>query len=146
MFICEVSRRLAIGGAAMYLRWKDSIVPRISSRYRLVAALVAVAGTAAATAVALPYRPGTYDVDPCAQTTNRTCSKDDNGTLRMTVRKGRFRIWRISFTETCENGVRSFRGPFAFEDGTEARLRGRVTREGRFRGRYSSEAGQVKVR
>ena len=33
-----------------------------------------------------------------------------------------------------------------FEDGTEARLRGRVTREGRFRGKYSSDAGQVKVR
>jgi hypothetical protein len=119
-------------------------VLHLSIRYGLVGALVAVTGVALA--AELPYRPGTYDVDPCRATTNRACSEDDNGTLRMTVRRGKFKVWRISLTETCDNGARSFRGPFTFQAGTQAKLAGKVTSEGRFKGRYTSEAGEVKVR
>jgi len=105
--------------------------------------LAAVTGVAAAE---LSYRPGHYNVDPCRITTAQPCSQDDNGVLRMTVRKGRFSVGRISLTETCDNGVRSFTEPFTFKSGTNAKLAGKVTSEGRFKGRYTGPGGQVKVK
>jgi hypothetical protein len=101
---------------------------------------------AAAAAAELSYRPGHYNVDPCAITTDRTCSQDDNGVLRMTVKKGKFAVGRISLTETCDNGVRSFREAFTFKSGTNAKLAGKVRSDGRFRGSYKADAGQVKVK
>jgi len=97
-------------------------------------------------AAELSYRPGHYNVDPCRITTDRTCSQDDNGTLRMIVRKGKFVVKRISLTETCDNGERSFKEPITFQAGTEARLAGKISGEGRFKGTYKSDAGQFKVR
>ena len=103
--------------------------------------LLALTGVAAGE---LSYRPGKYNVDPCTATTDRTCST--SGSLRMVVRKGKFAVRRVSLVETCDNGVRSFRGPFAFREGTDAKLAGKVRRDGRFRGSYSSAAGVVKIK
>jgi hypothetical protein len=103
--------------------------------------LVAMSGVAAA----LTYVPGAYNVDSCLITTARPCSHDPNGKLRMTITRGHFKVRRVSFTETCDNGVRSFKERFTFISGTNAKLAGSVGSMGHFHGRFQSSAGFVKV-
>src|SRR3954471_23019812 len=95
--------------------------------------LIGMTGVAAAN---LTYQPGAYNVDPCSITTARPCSNDDNGRLRMTVKKGSFTVQRISLTETCSNGVRSFRERFTFLAGPNARLAGGIGRQGHLSARF----------
>jgi hypothetical protein len=96
-------------------------------------------------AYGLSYVPGAYNVDSCAITTSKPCSTDSSGALRMKVTKGHFNVRRVSLTETCDNGVSSFKEKITFIAGANAKLAGRVGSEGRFHGRYQNSGGFFKV-
>ena len=108
----------------------------------LTAALfLAMTGVAAG----LAYQSGAYNVDPCAVTTSKPCSKDSRGKLRMTVGKGHFTVRRVSLTETCDNGIRSFQEGFTFITGLYTKLAGGVARNGHLHGTYEDRSNLVKV-
>jgi len=99
--------------------------------------LVAVSLTLAfaGVAYAVSYKTGKY----------RAGSSTGTGvTLR--IKHGKFDLLRVSFKETCESSNDSFDEPFAFVKGSDAKLKGKIKRTGRFKGRYESSAGVVTVK
>jgi hypothetical protein len=100
---------------------------------------------AAGAATKLPYKTGAYGVVPCAITTNRECSSDDNGVVKLTVSRGAFKFTLLKFTDSCDNGARSFTEPVTFKAGANAKLAGKISSTGRFSGAYTATGTTIAV-
>ena len=109
---------------------------------RVVAAAIALTLAFAAVALASSFKAGSYAAG----------NPGKGAGVKMRIKRRSFAVKVIRYRETCEYGSRSFSDYFAFESGSAASLTGRVRSDGRFHGKYGSNApdasagGQVSVR
>jgi len=65
--------------------------------------------------------------------------------VKMQVKRHSFSVNVIRFREKSDYGTKSFSEYFKFVSGSEAKLTGEVASDGRFSGKYTSNAGYVSV-
>ena len=65
--------------------------------------------------------------------------------IKLTVASDQFSVKIVRFKETCHYGDRTIHDFFTFKSGSQAHITGPVNADGTFSGKYSSNAGKVKV-